>query len=68
MAQSDEYALMNSRFSPTNGREPIYWVCPSCGSDEYEKVTDWRKRCIECNYEESNEPDWDSMRGGPDAD
>lgn len=47
--------------------------CPLCGGSvevvdfgSYKGKTWYHYKCTECNYEESEEPDWDSMLGGHD--
>ena len=50
-------------------------ICPECGSDlecidegTYKGI-DWETlQCPECEYGESDEPDWDIMPGGKDYD
>lgn len=48
-------------------------TCQECGSDMeihdsgmYKKFRWYAYRCPVCGYETSDEPDWDSMKGGHD--
>jgi len=59
--------------APFNQPDVPELECPECGSALINseisgsgKYEWWEHECLVCGYKWSEEPDWDSMKGGPD--
>ena len=53
----------------SGGRSKAMKNCKYCGGEmePFEVGSNWESyRCVKCGHIESNEPDWDSMKGGHD--
>ena len=63
------HLTQDSKDAPWNAKKYEY-KCPECGSESieiFDSGDNWEVyKCLDCGYKWGNEPDPDSMKGGPD--